>query len=655
MKTNRLLLSVSLSLCASLLTAASEIFPSGRLVLGANYWASHAATQMWSKWDADVVEKDLKTLADSGMTMLRVFANWAEFQPIVEVHVACRNPIQPRETRMFLSEELRPDTPAGEAGVDERMMVRFEQFCDIAAKFGLKLIVCPMTGQMTFRNYLPPAFEGKNVYTDPYCLKWEGRYMKYFVERLRHHPAIAAWQIGNEASIISPTEHHDMPEFWINYLHNIIRLADPTRPIVGQHNVDLKEDDPWNVMMRARSADYLTAHPYGMWGTPYIDDMLSIRCMYFAALQTRLVGDVGGVPAFIEEHGARRQEQCSQRHLADYMRGLLWNSWDMDCRGMLWWCAYDQTGMEIAPYDWREPCVELGIFTRSRKPYPALEALKKFAVFQKNLPFKALPKAKADMVVIVNDPDIAHSTHILAKQAGLNPEFQAPEQPIRDASCYFLPSAKGRAYLTLRNWRALKEKVAAGATLYLSWNDTFLDDMEAVAGIEVDFREASSDILECAFPGFSLTLGSSVKRRFRALTAETLATAKDGRGVFFRNRYGKGTVYTLAVPMEARLYKMAGKYASDAYRIYTLVRPVDRILKTGARDVIVTEHVFADDSCGVVVVNNSTVPYANRPILADGWKIVSFLTDDPARAKWADGKLELSGNSGALLMLEKSR
>jgi len=644
---------IGLALVASCLSAAPELLPSGRVVLGANYWASHAATQMWSKWNADEVEKDLSALADSGMTMLRVFANWAEFQPIVEIHRACGGETLPRETRMFLSEELRPDTPAGFAGVDERMMERFEAFCDIAQRHGLRLIVCPMTGQMTFRIFQPPAFEGKNVYSDPYCLKWEGRYMKYFVERLRHHPAIAAWEIGNEAAIICRTEHPDMPEFWVTYMHDIIRRADPSRPVIGQDGLSLCEDQPWNAMMRARLSDYLTTHPYGFWGNAYLDDFRSMRSVTFCAAQTAALSDVGGVPAFVEEHGSRRQEQASQRHLADYMRNMLWNVWNADCRGMLWWCAFDQTGMEIAPYDWKEPCVELGIFRRDRTPYPALGALRKFAAFQKGLPFAALPKARPDALFIVSDADVVHASYILARQAGLVPAFQSADQPIREAKCYFLPSCTGRGRLTLRNWRALKEKVSAGATLYLSWDDTFLDDLESVAGIEIDSREAVGETLDCTFPGFGVRLDSNVRRRFRALTAETLATAKDGRGVFFRNRYGKGTVYTLAVNLEARSYRQAGRFASDAHRIYSLVCSPWRVLKTGSRDVTACEHCFGGGKCGVVVINNSPLPYSASPTLASGWRVTEALTDDAEKAKWSEGRLDLAGNSGVLLMTQK--
>lgn len=634
--------------------AGREFLPSGRLVLGANYWASHAATQMWSKWDEAEVEKDLKVLAESGMAVLRVFANWAEFQPIVEVHRASGHEDEPRETRMFLSEELRPDTPAGFAGVDERMMERFDKFCDIAEKYGLKLIVCPLTGQMTFRLFCPPACEGKNAYSHPYCLKWEARYMKYFVERLKDKKAIAAWEIGNESRLIAKTEHHDTPEFWLTYMHDIIRRADPTRPVIGPDGLNLTEDHPWNSQVVSRLSDYTTTHPYAFGGTAYIDDFRSIRSVTFCAALTSALEDVGGKPAFVEEHGSRRQEQASQRHLADYMRNMLWNVWDADCHGMLWWCAFDQTGQEIAPYDWREPCVELGIFKRNRTPYPALESLKKFAAFQKALPFEALPKAKPDCLFIASDRDVLLSSYILAKQAGLRPAFQSAEQPIRDAKTYFLPSCKGRGHLTLRNWRALKEKVFAGATLYLSLDDTFLDDLEAVAGIEIDSRITMNDMMECNFPGFRMTLGSNARREFRALTAETLAKCEDGRGVFFRNRYGKGTVYTLVCPMESRLYRAAGKYASNAYRIYNLVLDPWRVLRTHSRDVIATEHCFGGGKCGIVVVNNSPEPYSGKPELAAGWRIVSALTDDSEKAKWSDGTLDLAGNSGILLMTEKA-
>ena len=196
------------------------------------------------------------------------------------------------------------------------------------------------------------------------------------------------------------------------------------------------------------------------------------------------------------------------------MRGMLWNLWAVDAKAMLWWCAYDQTGMTIAPYNWRQPCVELGLFRRDRSAYPAVEVVRKFAAFQEGLPFAALPKAKADAVVISADSDVIHSSFILARQAGIMPRFASPEAKLPDADCYFLPDAQGRAYLTVERWEELKAKVRDGATLYLSWNDTFLDSMEEAAGIEVSFREKIGGVDVCDFGEFKVEIPYSTKRRF---------------------------------------------------------------------------------------------------------------------------------------------
>ena len=191
--------------------------------------------------------------------------------------------------------------------------------------------------------------------------------------------------------------------------------------------------------------------------------------------------------------------------------------------------------------------------------------------------------------------------------------------------------------------------------MYLSLRDTFLDSLEDVAGIEIDYRDGQGETLDCAFPGFSLSIWSDATRRYRARTAETLARDARGNGVFFVNRYGKGKVYTLTAPLESSLYGAARKFASDAHRVYEIVAPTHPLLRTGSRDVIATEHLFADGGCGVVVVNNAPTPYAAKPAVADGWTVESGLTDDPSAAAWADGTLRLDGNAGILLRISPRR
>ena len=632
---------------------AKAFLESGRVALGANYWASHAATEMWRKWDAKVVDEDLRVLAENGMRLLRVFPNWADFQPIHACYLSGGNFDKVYETRMFDSEEPLPDTPCGFAGVDERMVERFEEFCDIAERHGIRLIVPLLTGQMTFRNYIPPALANRDPYSDPYALMWEARYLECMVSRLKAKKAIVAWESGNESCILGPCDSRYRAETWLGFVHRTIRLADPSRPVVGINGLSVSREKAWPSEMNGRLSDYVTTHPYGFWGNVYNDDFSSVRSLTFAAAQTYALEHVAGKPAFVEEHGSRRQEQTSQRGVADYMRGMLWNLWAVDAKAMLWWCAYDQTGMTIAPYNWRQPCVELGLFRRDRSAYPAVESVRKFAAFQDGLPFAALPKAKADAVVISADSDIIHSSYILARQAGIMPLFASPEAKLPDANCYFLPDAQGRAYLSIERWEELKAKVRAGATLYLSWNDTFLDSMEEVAGVEVAFREKRGGVDVCDFEDFKVEVPYSVKRRFNPLTARTLAKNQNGEGVFFRNAYGKGTVYLFAHNFERAFYGSAGRYESDGFRIWRKVRPVSRIVETNDKNVFVSEHPFGDGRVGIILVNNSRTGFDGALKVRDGWAVVEAFADDPELAKRDGDRLALEPCAGVLLEVKK--
>ena len=639
--------------CAPGATPQDSFLPSGRIVLGANYWASHAATEMWRKWDAKAVDEDLRVLAANGFRILRVFPNWADFQPIHACYLSAGNFDQVNETRMFDSEEPLPDTPCGRAGVDERMVEHFEEFCDIAEKYGIRLIVPLLTGQMTFRNYIPPALANRNPFSDPYALMWEGRYITCMVSRLKAKKAIAAWESGNESRILGKSENSFHSEAWLRYVHQAIRCADPSRPVIGVDGLCISRENAWPSAMNASLSDYVTTHPYGFWGAVYNDDFTSVRSTTFAPAQTYVLEQITGTPAFIEEHGSRRQEQASQAHVAEYMRAMLWNAWSTDCRAMLWWCAYDQTKMTNAPYNWRQPCVELGVFKRDRTPYPAVDVVKQFVAMQDALPVAALPKAKTEAVVLTTESDVAHSSYILARQAGIMPAFANPEAKLPDAKFYFLPNALGRAYLTIERWEQLKAKVRDGATLYLSWNDTFLDSMEEVGGIEIASRQKVGGLDTCDFGDFKMAFGYSVKRRFNALTAEVIAKNQDGEGVFFRNKYGKGTVYVFAHNFEKTYYGASGKYEGDAWKVWAKVRPVNRLIKTGNKNIFVSEHCFGGGRCGVLVVNNSGKPYEGRPEIWKNWSVRKVVVDDPAKGSFTDGTLKLAPCSGILLLTAK--
>lgn len=645
---------------AELALAAQEkaFLEPGRLALGVNYWASVNATKMWREWKPDEIEKDFLRLKEYGLTTLRVFPTWSDFQPIVNLHRGSGGWALSHETRMTLDELPRPDTPAGYAGVDETMLERFEQFCDLAEKHGMRLVVAIMTGQMTFRIFIPPALENRDPYSDPYALAWEGRFIECFVNRLKHKRAIVAWESGNESRALGKAESKEQAEWWLRYIHSAIRVADPTRPVISVDGFEIT-DGMWRVSENAHLGDYVPHHLYTLWRRENPDRFDGIRNAYFAAAGVKGLEDISGKPSFLEEHGARRAEQVSRARLVNYMRPMLWNLWAADGKAMLWWCAFDQTNLSFAPYDWKEPCLELGIMKGDRTPYPAAEPLKRFAAFQEKLGF-ALPKAKADAVVFTQDAQVekmVHATYVLAREAGIMPRFANPVDPIPEATCYFLPCAAGRANLTTRNWVALKEKVRAGATLYLSWSETFLDGLDEVAGVELDYREKKTQKLALTFDlpegKFRYAATVPMHRHFVPCGAETLAKTDDGEPFFFRHRYGKGLVYTLGFPMEMMAREACGGFDGDAWRIWRTVCPVSRLVETASPVVNASEHFFSADRCAVVIVNNGAEAYSAQPKLAEGWKVVSSATDDDATAAWRDGCLELAAHAGIVLELRR--
>ena len=623
---------------------------SGTLTLGINYWASQTAARMWRDWHPDEIERDLRLLAESGFTLLRVFPTWNDFQPLDVRQPAEGNAADPGSGT---GEDL-PGTSAVSAGVDEQMMDRFSAFCDLAEQYHLKLIVCILTGQMTGRLFIPRALERRNLYTDPVALKWEARYVEYFVRRMKHHPAISAWESGNETNYLGIAENSARVEAWLRYIHSTIRLADPERPVIGVNGLNISsEEAPWLSRLVAQFSDFVTVHPYIMWGKAGIEEFNGIRSLLFCPAQSSGLEQITGKPAFVEETGLWRPMTVSLEGVAKYLRGMLWNLWSANCRGMLWWCAFDQERFDSAPYDWSLPGLEHGLFSGTGDPRPGAEIILRFRHFLDRLNFSKLPEAKADALFLVSGREILHSSFILARQAGIVPRYQSTEEPLRDARIYFLPSLSGRILAASGNWKRVREKVRSGATLFLVWDEPELPGWQEVCGIDLVSRREGPAAGPYGFGGFSLQLPHVRHTVFRAGSARILGTDREGNPCFFRNSYGKGSVYTLTFPLERLCYDTAGLYDSDAWKLYAEAVPKEPLVSVFPPCITESEHFFNRDEAGVVLVNNSMKPFCGAIRRKDGWETVSWHTDAPEEVRLSGDHLSMNSNSGILLILKQ--
>ena len=634
-----------------------NMLENGTMTLGVNYWESRSATQMWRKWSPETVEKDMKVLAEHGMNLLRVFPTWNDFQPIYEIHKAGRPSDIPYETRMFETEEFCPDTPAGYAGIDETMMERFEEFCNIAEKHGIKLIVCLLTGHMTARLFLPRALEGLNLYEDPIALKWEGRFIDYFVRRMKHHPAIIAWESGNETHCLGPVKNSAQAEFWLRYIHTAIRSADPSRPVIGVNGLNITaEENPWVSATTAKLSDYVSVHPYNMWSKAGIEEFNSLRNLTYCAAHNSGLEQVAGKPSFVEEHGLWRPMAVSLDRLAMYQRGLLWNLWASNGRGMLWWCAFDQDQLEETPYDWMAIERELGLVRSNREPKPALIALREFSRALDRLNLRTIPPFRRDAVVILSHEQdnwgVGYSSFLLAKQAGFDVEFATADQELPESKFYILPSVRGLRVIDRRRWLALLDKVEKGATLLVTSDGGTLQPFNAPFGVDIVWTAAPTEPVAVIGAGMELYCPVERLLKLSARDAEVLASDRDGTPVMTSRAYGKGKLLFLSVPIERHAANQPRAFlpgSESYYKIYQLAAAaagVERSVTRTNPSLTLTEHRLARCELLVIAVNNTPDPITDAITAGAGWAFDRVLCG--GRMEW--GALTVPGNSAAVMV-----
>ena len=624
---------------------------SGTLAIGLNYWASESATRMWRHWNAECVERDFALFEQYGISLLRVFPLWSDFQPIRLLQYGGASGQKDREVCLGEEERPLPDTPAGRAGMDETMLEHFREFCDLAEKHHIRLIVAIMTVHMTGRHFVPPAIENRDMLTDPFALKWEMKFYDCFVRSFRDHPAVAAWETGNEMNYTAPVKSADHAWVWTRMMHDIIRLADPTRPIVGVMAEGLSPmSSNWLIADQGELADYASVHRYDILNPAASDGFLHLRNLYRAASECRIISDIGGKPCFTEETGNWRNIGLTLEGVGSTVNALLWNAWAEDSQAFLWWCAFDQTQLNFAPYHWGDwPGLEHGVFTVERKAHPAAERLARFRRMLAKSPVQELPCMKPDALCLTNMLEKAFSSYLLARQAGINLRFQAVEKELGDAAVYFLPSMTERGGISLENWRRLLEKVSEGATCYISADDTNQPNLREFCGMEISCRRKAVAPMSCELDGMSLTLNCELEKAIQLEGAEVLLADANGNPLLLRNHYGKGVVYTLTFALEKYLSSTPRAYDSPWWRIYQMVLDKKLLLRVSDCTVIVTEHYLDERRAAVVAVNCSDQEKSLTPEMADGWQVES-VTGDGAHE---GGMLRLPAGGGALLVLTK--
>ena len=603
-------------------------------MIGCNYWDSKHGTDMWRFYDHDVVEADLAALEKAGVKYMRVFPNWRDFQPILSLkkHSGVLG-----EYRMGPDETLLPNI----YGIDEKMLDHFEDFCRVAEKHGMKLVVSILTGWMSGRLFCPPALENKNLITDPECLRWEQRFVRGFVTHFRNEPVIHSWDLGNECNCMGAVDNPDQAYVWTYTIANTIRMCDPTRIVSsGMHSLKPGINDGWRIKDQGELCDLLTTHPYP---SKTINNDLEpyngLRTTMLPTAQTEYYSGVGGRPAMIQESGTFSPALGCPEMAADFVRSQIYSAWANGLKGYLFWCGMEHLLLDKPPYTWCLMERELGLLNLDREPKPGAIAMRECGDRLEALPETKLPPKVIDAVVVTTleqeQEKIANITYVLAKQAGLNVALRHCNysEDIPSAKIYMLPSITGWAVSFLETWNKILHEVHEnGATLYISHSSghiTTFDDLTGMYSWGMTLNPAQQT-------GTFKLGGEEIKLPFncnREITlvnkdAEVLATSESGNIIYARHRYGKGWVYFLNFPVEEMMLKTINGFSQadelPYYRIYQEFAQEalnSKVVRSGCTFMGLTYHPCEDGSWWVTAINYDRNAHDPMLTVADGWKI----------------------------------
>jgi endo-1,4-beta-mannosidase len=404
--------------------AVGQPFP-----LGVNYWPRRKAMYWWKDFDRDEVAEEFDTIAGLGMSLVRIFLLWEDFQPSPDV-------------------------------VSPTALADLETVCDVAAERGLGLDVTFFTGHMSGPNWAPAWLLGgsdpvsggrqvvsagdedagpyRNPYADPMALDAAELQLRGVVGRLRDHPGVWAWNLGNEPDNFALPPDDPAGAAWARRLFAVIAELDPDRHrTVGLHSPSLTSLNHLRADQVFEDADFAVMHTYPIYANFGVG-ALDPDTVPFA---TALTAALAGKPAMMEEFGACTappgsetinwqwqtdykvwdQIMLSEEVLAEHLAEVFPLLVEVGATGAMLWCYADYHedlwGRPPCDKQWHER--HFGLVRPDGSLKPHAELVREFAASR---PIISAPSARAridvDGEAFYRDPGAALSNLYQTFKAG---------------------------------------------------------------------------------------------------------------------------------------------------------------------------------------------------------------------------------------------
>ncbi|MER6993941.1 cellulase family glycosylhydrolase [Saccharopolyspora hirsuta] len=571
--------------------------------LGANFWSRTGGPLMWRNYSPEVVREELRVLFDHGLRQTRSFFYWPDFMPT-------------------------PDT------VDEAKVEHFADFLDAHREIGMTCIPTFIVGHMSGDNWDPAWRGGRDLYADVWLVSRQAWFVQRMTERFAAHPAVAGWLISNEMPIYGRLRHEpkaptEQVNAWAQLMVQAVRAGGGHQPVSlgdGAWGIEVTgTDNGFSVRDTGALVDFVGPHVYRIDSDP-------VRQHLNAAFICELSA-VAGKPVVLEEFGLS-SDQVSPENAGHYYRQTLHNSLLAGATGWIAWNNTDYDDLiEQGPYSHHPFEMHFGITDRAGKPKPPLHELAEFARILSEVDFAGCerPDARAALVVteylergypFSQDDDrpliftSLQQAHVAAREADLPVGFTRERDGIDpDCSLYLLPCVK---QIQGPTWQQLRDRVADGALLYLSYtagevghhrqpwvpyfDETFGVEKQITYGVvdevvdevvEMTFVEDFGDITAGEVLRFRVG-GNEHSRAYlpvRPRGAKVVATDAHGRPALLRHPTGSGEAVLCTYPVEHFAARNSRVNPEDTHRLYSALARIAGIDRLIAVD---DPRVFAD-------------------------------------------------------------
>jgi len=601
--------------------------------LGVNYWPRHRGINMWKDWHPEEIDQEFGEMESLGINTVRMFLVWEDFQPVKE-WLGGRQKTVIKTSFVHDEHATIEDHPSM---VDPVMIGRFEQMLDLAQKHNLMLMPAFLTGWMSGVDIVPSFATRCNTYTDPRLLRYEVLYARHLAEHFRGHPAIIAWDLGNEQNNVDDCPSMDAAWVWTNYLVTTLKRHDPDRPVTsGMHGLGMSRyggstgHKPWQIQDVAESCDFTTPHPYPGFYRECVDDPLSIRPTLLATFLSRLYSGIGGKPAMCQEYGSLGQTHMSDDVAAAFGRVTMHSCLVNEDLGAIWWRHTDFTCIQDLPHDGSQMESDgLGMFDETGKAKPIAREYKKMAELLRKIRFPNFTAEPARAAIVVpfregvpEDQSKVFMAFILCKQAGINADIIRPESDYSAYDLIIAPSLTTHKPFRVSDWQRMLARAEEGATLYASYDNCSLRNMGKAFGVKINMKtkpRSHARFLEFlkGFGSFKqdekLTLQGSANWTLDTEPAEAdvIACNPEGCPALTVHRYGKGKTVLCLEPLERLLIGVPHVFEeSQSYRVYEALKAVagiDAGVRMGHPFIERTLHSMSDARI-LTVINHSAAP-----------------------------------------------